>query len=420
MAVPLTIKNMTAIVIGNALEWYDFVVYSFMTIYIAAAFFPNSNNTSSLLAAMATFGVAFFMRPFGGIVLGFCPDRYGRKFTMTLIITLMTIALFMISFCPTYAQIGMVAPVMIVIARLIQGFSAGGEFGTSMAMLTELSPPHQRGYYCSWQMVGQVGAMLFGSSIGLILTSLFSHDEMIKFGWRIPFVVGLIIAPVGYYIRRHMKETLPLIRNQSNADAMTRITVRLRDHFHHLLIAMGLVIGCTVTNYINTTYIPIFSSIYLGIPIHDAYLCVSASTILMCLTIPYVGAYSDAIGRKRILITSLLLYVITVVPLFDWLISSPSFARLLTIELVFSVLIAGFFGVFAVVMADIFPLGIRSTALGISYNLMVMMFGGFAQFIVTTLIKTFHSLMAITYYLLFAMVIALVAAVCYRERRKHE
>lgn len=410
------IKNIPAIVIGNALEWYDFVIYSFMTIYIAALFFPSSNKSISLLAATATFGVAFFMRPLGGIFLGICADRYGRKFSMTITLFMMTVAILIISFCPTYGQIGIFAPLLIVLARLIQGFSAGGEFGTSVAMLTEISPPQWRGYYCSWQMVGQMGAIFIATTMGLFLTAIFSHEQMLRFGWRFPFIAGLIIAPVGYYIRKHLKETLNLTSAQKKESIVQKLTSNVKYHFSHMLIAMGLVAGCTVVVYGNISYIPTFASIYLHIPVHDTYLCLSISIALMCILIPFVGAYSDRFNKKKILLISLLLYFFSIFPLFYWLLSKPNLMRLFVVEIIWCILIAGFFGVFTAVIANIFPASIRSTALGISYNLMVMIFGGFAQFIVTGLIEYFHSPIAITYYLLFTTAITVFAAICYQER----
>lgn len=414
MSINLTSKNITAIVIGNALEWYDFVVYSFLTVFIAKLFFPATSPTASLLAATATFGVAFLIRPLGGVVFGMYADKYGRKSAITAVIASMTMAILIISFAPTYAQVGILAPLIILFARLIQGFSAGGEFSTSMAMLIELSPYESRGFYGSWQMVGQVLAMLAGSSMGMLLTSMFSETQIENGAWRIPFFVGLIIAPVGFYIRQHMTED----RKPFAASEKTSLMNKLSGQWQQVLIAMGLVVGGTVSVYINISYIPTFASIYLHLSLYNAFFCVTCGALLMVILMPFVGKLSDRIGRKPILLVSLSLYLLLVYPLFVWLIAEPTVFRLMIVELISCILLAGYYGVYAVIIAEIFPRDIRSTGLGISYNMTVMLFGGFAQFIVTWLVFYFKSPIAITYYLYGAIILTLIAAFFYDKKRK--
>src|SRR3954469_8900418 len=204
---PPRTRQIIAAVIGNALEWYDFVVYGFLTIIIARLFFREQSEYSSLLLTMATFGVGFFMRPVGGIVLGMYADRKGRKAALQMIIGLMTVAMAMIAFAPPYAAIGIAAPSIILLARLLQGFSTGGEFASATAFLVESAPPNRRGFYGSLQMVGQSLAALTGAVAGTLITRGLDTQQIDSWGWRLPFLFGLIIGPVGLYIRRYLEET---------------------------------------------------------------------------------------------------------------------------------------------------------------------------------------------------------------------
>ena len=411
----LSKKSVIALIIGNALEWYDFVVYSFMTIFIAKLFFPSGNMTNSILAATATFGVAFFMRPLGGIVFGIYADRKGRKASIMAVIAIMTLSLLILSCAPTYQQIGVTAPILILISRLLQGFSAGGEFGPSMAMLIELAPKHRHGLYGSWQMAGQMFAMLLGSTLGMLITRHMSVEAIQEWGWRIPFIAGLVIAPVGIYIRSTLQET---VMPENEFVRMREFLRKVHHQWRQIIIAMGLVVAGTVTNYINISYFPTYVVTYLSLSMNDAFTTLSICVTLMIILIPVFALLSDRIGRKPVLLTSIFMYLICVYPFFSWVMTNPSLIKLLIVQLIFSVILAAYFGVYAVIVAEIFPREMRSTGMGISYNLTVMLFGGFAQFIVTWLISITGTPMAITYYLLFATAISLLAASCYQENKR--
>src|SRR6476660_9574379 len=199
--------QIAAAVIGNALEWYDFIVFGFFTVIISRLFFPADSQYASLLLTTATFGVGFFMRPVGGVVLGIYADRRGRKAALLMVIALMTAAIAMIGFAPTYAAIGIAAPLLLVLARLLQGFSAGGEFASATSFLIETAPANRRGFYGSWQMVGQGLALLTGALLGALITRVLATEALDSWGWRVPFLFGLIIGPVGLYMRRRLDET---------------------------------------------------------------------------------------------------------------------------------------------------------------------------------------------------------------------
>ena len=260
-------RQVVAAVIGNALEWYDFIVYGFLASIIARQFFPSEDEYASLLMALATFGVGFFMRPVGGILLGIYADRKGRKAAMQLIIRLMTVSIALIAFAPNYAAIGMGAPLLIVVARMLQGFATGGEYASATAFLVESAPAHRKGLYGSWQLVGQCLAVFGGAAMVALVTHFFSPQTLDLWGWRVPFVLGLLIGPVGLWIRRHLEDPEEFIqaRKQATGPAPSLMDV-LRDHRRSILVSMGLACGATVSFYVVLVNMPTFAHKSLGLP----------------------------------------------------------------------------------------------------------------------------------------------------------
>ncbi|WP_373558258.1 MFS transporter [Bordetella genomosp. 4] len=418
-------RSILAAVIGNALEWYDFLVFAFMTPIVAKLFFPSNpanpdDNINQILLTTAVFGVGFFMRPVGGIVLGIYGDRKGRKAAMVTVTGLMAVAIAVITLAPTYAAVGILAPLLIVIARLLQGFAAGGEFGTSTALLIELAPPGKRGFYGAWQMTGQMIALLLGAMVGTLITDIFSQEELMAWAWRIPFAFGLLIVPVAIYIRRHVDEPETFKRLVAAKAAGTvkemGLMEMLRTHARETLTGMGLVVTCTVSIYITFTYLITFSTVTLKLPLHDTFLVQMAGAALMVVLMPFMGALSDRIGRRPLLITSLLGYLVILYPLYAWLVAEPSIGKLLTVQLIISLFVSAFFGVFSTVMAELFPANVRSAGMSMAYNIAVMVFGGFAQFIVTWLIRATGSAMSPAYYVMFGVVLGVISAFMIKER----
>lgn len=418
-------RSILAAVIGNALEWYDFLVFAFMTPIIAKLFFPSNpenpnDNINQILLTTAVFGVGFFMRPVGGIVLGIYGDRKGRKSAMVAVTGLMAVAITFVTLAPTYAAVGILAPLMIVLARLLQGFAAGGEFGTSTALLIELAPPGKRGFYGSWQMTGQMASLLLGALVGTLITDIFSQKELMAWAWRIPFAFGLLIVPVAIYIRRHVEEpeTFKRLLAAKAAGTVKEIGLMqmLRTHARETLTGMGLVVTCTVSIYITFTYLVTFSTVTLKLPLHDTFLVQMAGAAMMMVLMPLMGALSDRIGRRPLLIASLLGYLVILYPLYSWLVADPSIGKLLTVQLVIGFFVSALFGVFSTVMAELFPANVRSIGMSMAYNVAVMVFGGFAQFVVTWLIRTTGSPMSPAYYVMFGVVLGLIAAFMIKER----
>jgi MFS transporter, MHS family, proline/betaine transporter len=408
--------QIAAAVIGNALEWYDFIVFGFFTVVIARLFFPSDSQYASLLLTTGTFGVGFFMRPVGGIVLGIYADRRGRKAALLMVITLMTIAIAMIAFAPTYAAIGIGAPLIMVLARLLQGFSAGGEFASATAFLTEIAPAGRRGLYGSWQMVGQGLAVLLGAILGTLLTRSLTAEALDSWGWRIPFLFGLIIGPVGLYIRRNLDETSAFLQtNRSSAGGQGSGSV-LMSHVKEMLACLGMVVSGTISFYVILIYIPTFARTQLHLPLDQAFLAQSIGLAVEVVLIPICGALSDVVGRKPVMIAALVLNLVVTYPLFSWVSASPSFGALLTMQIILCGLFGVFNGPISTALAEQFPTRVRSTALAIAYNIAVMLFGGFAQFFVTWLIQATGTPIAPAYYLMFGAAVGLLAALFLKER----
>ncbi len=412
--------QIVAAVIGNALEWYDFIVFGFFTVVIARLFFPSDSQYASLLLTTGTFGVGFFMRPVGGILLGIYADRRGRKAALLMVISLMTVAIAMIAFAPTYAAIGVGAPLIMVVARLLQGFSAGGEFASATAFLTESAPAGRRGLYGSWQIVGQGLAVLLGAILGALLTRSLTPETLDSWGWRIPFLFGLIIGPVGLYIRRNLDETSAFLQSSLRSAGQQGAGSVLASHAKEMLACLGMVVSGTISFYVILIYIPTFARTQLHLPLDQAFLAQSIGLACEVVLIPICGVLSDFVGRKPVMITALVLDLLVTYPLFSWVSTSPSFGALLTMQIILCGLFGVFNGPISTALAEQFPTRVRSTALAIAYNIAVMLFGGFAQFFVTWLIQATGTPIAPAYYLMSGAAVGLLAALFLRAERARD
>jgi MHS family proline/betaine transporter-like MFS transporter len=402
-------RQVAAAVIGNVLEWYDFIVFGLLTVVISRVFFPTNSQYASLLLTTATFGVGFFMRPVGGLLLGIYADRKGRKASLLLIIGLMTVAMGMIAFAPPYAAIGIAAPLIILLARLLQGFATGGEFSCATTFLVEIAPPHRRCFYGSWQMFGLGMAVLTGTLLGALVTRGLTPEALDSWGWRIPFLFGLVIGPVGLYIRRHLDETLDFVSMRTAPTESHAFGSTLAAHFKEMVVCLGLSGGPSIQYYLLLVYMPTFANTQLHLPLSAALIAQSVGLVFLVLLVLLFGALADRVGRKPIMIGAFVLYLGLAYPLFSWVHQSPSLGHLMTMQIVLCSLLGAFYGPFATVLVEQFPTRIRSTGLAIPYNLGVMLFGGFAQFFVTWLIHVTGSPIAPAFYMMFGAAIALVS-----------
>lgn len=404
-----TSRMIPAAVIGNTLEWFDFAVYGFFALTISRLFFPTGNETSSLLLTVATFGVGFVMRPIGAVVLGALGDTHGRKAALSTTILLMALGTAMIGLAPTYADAGLWAPAWIVLARLIQGFSAGGEVGGATAFLVEHAPPGRKGYFASWQQASQAAALLLGSIFGAVLTGLLSPAQLEAWGWRVPFLFGLIIGPVGWYIRTRTHEPASF----EEAKAVNLQTSPLRQvmgsYRKEIVAGFGVTIVWTVCTYFFLVYMPTYAVRTLKLPQSTSLWANGAGLLVLVALAPVFGALSDRVGRRPLLIGFAAAILVLAYPALWLLTALPSAATLTAVLVVFAVLIAGFTGPAPAAMAELYPPQVRSTGLSIAYNFAVTIFGGFAPFIATALIAQTGSALAPAWYVMFAAAASLVA-----------
>lgn len=395
--------------IGNVLEWYDFIAFGYLMGVISRHFFPAGAGMSATLLTAATFGVSFVARPIGGIVLGIYADRVGRKAALMLVIVMMTVATALIGFAPTYAQAGVVATVIMVLARVLQGISAGGEFGSATAMLVEYAPAHQKGLFGSFQMFAQAVAGVLASLAGVLITTGLTPAQLESWGWRLPFLFGLLIGPIGLYIRARVEEP-EIFRQTKKREPALAFGKLLSGYWREIVIASGLVAGTTIMQFVFNIYMPTYSAQYLHLPLSTPFIVIALSGIVRILACPVFGALSDRVGRKSVLAWGFVFSLLAVWPCFAWLKASPTLGTLLAIELLFGVLGAAVLGPLSTALAEMFPVEGRSSGLSVSYNLSTTVFGGFTPLIVTWLIVTTGDRMSPAYYVIFGVVLGLAAA----------
>ncbi|MEZ0601765.1 MFS transporter [Paraburkholderia sp. IW21] len=411
--------------VGNALEWFDFLVYGYFASIIAKQFFPMQDEWLSTLLAIATFGLSFLMRPLGAIVLGVYGDRKGRKAALTLAIALMMVGTFTMAVVPPYASIGIAAPVLILLARLVQGFAVGGEFGSATAFMVEHSAS-RRGYYASWQFASQGLAAITAAAFGSLLTAWMPPEQLNSWGWRLPFVFGLLVGPVGYYIRSHLDETPEFLAMREareiarkRNDTSKEVGASFSSQWVNLLLAVGIVAQSTVGVYVLQLYMPMYAVKQLHLPAAASFGVVVLNGGLQFLLSPVMGALSDRIGRIRIMLTTSVLMSVLIYPMFAWLQTHPTIGWLMLLQATAGIFKAAYSGPMPALMSEIFPTQVRSTGLSIGYSLGVTIFGGFAPTIVVTFIHLTGDKLAPSYYVLIASLLSglSLAVVAWRMRR---
>lgn len=400
--------NIVMASVGNALEWYDFIIYGFLSVVIARVFFPTGNELTSLLLALASFGVPFLVRPFGAFFIGRYADKHGRKPALTLTVGLMLLGTLIIAVTPSFESIGVMAPVLVVSARLLQGFSAGGEFGSATTFLAEQNPA-RRGFYGSWQFASQGLASMFAAGVAWAIFSRYTPAEVDAWAWRLPFVFGLLIGPVGLLMRRSMLETTEFQAEQKKAAREKPAPVQTRQMLRNVLLCMGLIAGGTVSSYVLILYLPTFAIKQLGLPQTSAFLSAMLTGLISLLVTPLMGELSDRIGRIRMMQISLILVAGAIIPLFLLLLEHKDLQSLLFFQGLMALLLSLYNGPLAAVLAELFPVRERSLGISLGYNLSVTLFGGFAPMVLTALISATGSKAAPSIYALFAIAISFVA-----------
>jgi MFS family permease len=375
---------------GNFLEMYDFMVFGYYAAAIGKAFFPAGSPFVSLMLSLMTFGAGFLMRPLGAIVLGAYTDRHGRRAGLLLTLSLMSVGIVSIALTPGYARIGLIAPLLVLCGRLLQGFSAGLELGGVSVYLSEIATPGHKGFYVSWQSGSQQVAVMFAALIGVLLGTGLSAEQMLSWGWRVPLLIGCAIIPFLFWLRRSLQETDEFLARQSRP-SVSQILGSLRLNWRIVLIGTMMVTTTTVSFYMITAYTPTFGSSVLHLAAMDSLivtLCVGASNLFW---LPIMGSFSDRVGRRPLLFGCTILMLVSAYPAMLWLVQDASFARLLAVELWLSFIYGSYNGAMVVYLTEIMPLEVRTSGFALAYSLATAIFGGFTPAISTYLIHATHN-----------------------------
>jgi metabolite-proton symporter len=408
--------NVVRVSSGNFLEMYDFMVYAYYASYIAHEIFPSSSAYASLMMTLGTFGAGYLMRPLGAVVLGAYVDRHGRRTGLILTLFLMAIGTLVIACTPAYRTIGIIAPIVVLLGRLLQGFSAGVEVGGASIYLSEMATPGHRGFYCAWQSASQQVAVIFAALLGVALSAVVPPEGMAAWGWRVPFFIGCLIVPLLFWLRRSLAETEVFLA-QKHRPGISEILASLASNWKIVGIGVLLSTMTTVSFYLITAYTPTYGIEVLHLTSRQSLLvtfCVGMSNFIW---LPTGGAISDIVGRRPLLILITVLAIVTSYPAMLWLVSDPSTARLLIVELWLSMFFGVYNGAMIPHLAEIMPPEIRTSGFSLAFSLATAIFGGFTPAICTYLIHETGNRAMPALWLSFAALCGLVAALAGGQRR---
>jgi MHS family proline/betaine transporter-like MFS transporter len=406
-------RDTLAAILGNGLDWYDVTVYGYVASIISRQFFPPDWEWGAVLSTYAIFAVSFVVRPLGGLIIGHYADIVGRRDMMMWVIGLMTAGTMLISFAPVYATIGWAAPAIIVVARVLQGLAASGEFGTATTFLVEHAPEDSRGFYGGWQFSGQGAAILLAGIVATLVPHLVTPEQQLSWGWRIPFLIGLLVGPIGIYIRVHASDT-PEFLNSRPIPGTARqgpLAMLIADYKYRTVLALGLVIGGTAAFYVLFIFMPTYALSVLKLGSEASFVGPAAAGFAVMVGCPLTGMLSDRTGRKPLLVAAAIAMILVLYVSFAWLQDAPSLARLALVEFLFGVIMSVYTGPFSAGISELFPVAVRATAISTAYNFGVAVFGGLSPLVVAWLISSTGSPLAPAYYVTGCMVISLAAAI---------
>ena len=402
---------------GNFLEMYDFMVFGYYAAGIGRAFFPNNSEYASLMLSLATFGSGFLMRPLGAMVLGAYIDHHGRRKGLILTLALMAVGTLSIGCTPGYATLGLLAPLLVVAGRLVQGLSAGVEVGGVSVYLAEIATPGNKGFYVSWQSGSQQIAVIFAALMGLMLAAWLPPEQMLGWGWRIPLLVGSMLIPFILVLRRSLLETDDFLARKHRPSPV-EIWRTVAANWRLVILGMMLTTMTTVTFYLITAYMPTFGSTVLHLTSKESMivtLCVGVSNFIL---LPVMGAVSDKVGRRLPLIVFSLLALLTAYPALAWLVEAPSLGRLLAVGLWFSLIFGGYNGSMVVFLIEIMPANVRASGFSLAYSLATGMFGGFTPAVCTYLIHLTRNRAMPGVWLSLAALMGLIATLLLSAQRR--
>ncbi|MBN3724324.1 glycine betaine/L-proline transporter ProP [Burkholderia sp. Ac-20379] len=413
-------RAVRAMAIGNAMEWFDFGVYSYIAVTLGHVFFPSSNPSAQLLATFGTFAAAFVVRPIGGMVFGPLGDRIGRQRVLAMTMIMMALGTFSIGLIPSYDSIGILAPILLLVARLVQGFSTGGEYGGAATFIAEFSTDKRRGFMGSFLECGTLIGYVLGAGVVTLLTALLPHDALMSWGWRVPFLVAGPLGIVGLYIRMKLEET-PAFKKQAElreAQDKALPKVKFRDtlgkHWRAMLLCVGLVLIFNVTDYMALSYLPSFLSSTLHFDeTHGLVLVLLVMVLMIPMTIG-AGRLSDVVGRKPVMLAGCVGLLVLSIPALMMIRTGemlPVFGGLM----ILGVMLSCFCGVMPSALPALFPTEIRYGALAIGFNISVSLFGGTTPLVTAWLVERTGNLMMPAYYLMAAAVIGAISVLALRE-----
>jgi MHS family proline/betaine transporter-like MFS transporter len=410
------LKTVVAASLVTGLEMFDFTVFGFFAVMIGDQFFPAKDPMTSLLWAVGTFGIGFFMRPLGAMMIGAYADRVGRRAAMTRTSWMMALGTAALGLCPPFASIGVIAPIIVIAGRSLQGFAVGGDIGVAATFVMEAGPVSRRGYLVSWQLTSQGAAALLGATLGMLLTSTVSPAALASWGWRIPFLIGLLIAPVGLYVRRRLRDDPISTNTLRNAD--TPLAELRREHRTTILLAMLMMMGQTIPVYAIVYYMPSYATRVMHLNAVIGYMASALSALLLVVIPPLSGRLIDRLPRRKPLAliasgcTALLVY-----PVFLMITRATSALPVLCAVAFISTMVALSAGAVTLLVLEALPARVRASGMAVSHALHVALFGGTAQFIVTGLIKWTGDPMSAAWYVAPACAVSFCALMLFKEQR---
>lgn len=411
-------RVITASFIGNFVEWFDYAVYGYLAGTISTVFFPEADRQTALLATFGVFAISFFVRPLGGFVWGHIGDRVGRKHALSLSIVIMSVATFCIALIPGYNTIGVMAPLLLLLVRVVQGFSAAGEYAGASAFLVEYAPSHRRGLYAAVVPASTAAGLLLGSLLAALLSSVLTPEQLQEWGWRLPFLLAAPMGLIGRYIRTRLEDT-PAFRELAQEDNAVKAPAftMFRTYRKQLILATGAVLLNAVGFYVILSYMPTYLSEELNFGAAESFL---ATTIALASYIGFIfltGMASDKYGRKRMLITASVLFILLTVPAF-MLLDTGNFLVIVLVQILLGAMLTLNDGTLPSFLAELFPTKVRYSGFAVSFNLANAIFGGTAPFMATLLIGITHNKLAPGWYLAAAAVISLIAVLFAAETSK--
>lgn len=412
-------KAITAAALGNAMEWFDFGIYGFLAYALGQVFFPKATSSVQMIATLATFSVPFLVRPLGGLFFGILGDKIGRQKVLAITIIIMSISTFCIGLIPSYQKIGILAPVLLLIVKMAQGFSVGGEYSGAATFIAEYSPDRKRGFMSSWLDFGSIAGFVSGAAIVLLISNFLTHEVFLDWGWRVPFFLAAPLGLIGLYLRHALDET-PAFQKQvdnlkNSPEAMINLSFRkiVFTQWKPLLVCIGLVIVTNVTYYMLLTYMPSYLSYSLGYAEKHGVLIIIVVMIGMLFVQPVIGLLSDKVGRKPFVILGSLALLLLAIPCFKLLNGDRGILIFLGL-LLLAIILNCFTGIMAATLPAIFPTHIRYSALAIAFNISILI-AGLTPTLAAFLVEYYHDIMMPAYYLMLVALLGLITGIFMNE-----